>query len=703
MRVRLFQIIVISVITLLLPARLNSSEKPQPVGGLLDLRSLTIDNSFIISLNGEWEFYWMELLRPHHFISDTLPPSRSFINVPSYWTASRATDIYTTPHGYATYRLRVLLPPNTTTPLGLDLKVMDSSYDLYIDGIYLGSNGVPGTSEGNTIPSYTPRIYRHTPLSDTLDILINVSNFHHRRGGFWLPAELGAFERIQPRAAKRFGISIASSSVIAAFSLMFLLLFIAYPKERVSLFFALTLTGIILRSIASGEMVIDLVAGNLEWISLIRIEYIGTNIALAGGFLFLAALYPYRINRLLSYIALTISLVSVLIILLTDVNTFSHLAAVHYTTLSIFGLASISSSTFSLIRRARVVDAIYLAAFMVLVVAIVHDILIATDNIRGDGRYISSEVMIIFIVIQSVLIFTKLIRSFAEKEKYRLELQELNRELEAKVALRTDQLSKAKDEAEVHALQIEKHNRKLAETVALKNRVFGVIAHDLRSPVVNILYILNLLKEEESKERQASLMNSSIEYSQSVITLLENMLVWGRGQEGKIKYSPDYYDLVDIVLTNIGIYKEVYARKEVKISFTHRGKVTAFVDKDLIDIIIRNLISNAVKYSPRGGRVSILLTASDKDPDNMILKVCDRGAGIERELADKILKGSDIISRPGTEKEKGTGLGLKLSCELARINGGRIELISTPGEGSCFSVVMPVTAARVSHIPPEEE
>ena len=92
-----------------------------------------------------------------------------------------------------------------------------------------------------------------------------------------------------------------------------------------------------------------------------------------------------------------------------------------------------------------------------------------------------------------------------------------------------------------------------------------------------------------------------------VISLLENMLVWGRDQEDKIKFSPERRDLADIILTNLSIFKETSDKKEISVNFTQVGNSIAFFDKDLLDIIIRNLLSNAVKYTPTGGRISILL------------------------------------------------------------------------------------------------
>ena len=207
--------------------------------------------------------------------------------------------------------------------------------------------------------------------------------------------------------------------------------------------------------------------------------------------------------------------------------------------------------------------------------------------------------------------------------------------------------------------------------------------------MVNILYMLNLLKEKEYKEKYDTFANSSIQYAQLVISLLENMLVWGRGQEDKIKFSPEKRDLADIILTNLSIFKETADNKEISVNFTQVGSSIAYFDKDLLDIIIRNLLSNAVKYTPRGGRISILLKDKKNNGEGILLKFCDNGTGIPETKKKYLFTSTEIESTQGTENEKGTGLGLKLCQDLVKINNGTISVESKEGEGTCFIITLP--------------
>jgi signal transduction histidine kinase len=349
---------------------------------------------------------------------------------------------------------------------------------------------------------------------------------------------------------------------------------------------------------------------------------------------------------------------------------------------------AIISSTIKFLRKKKI-EIVYLGAFLLLTVGAVHDMLVSLGRSHGPFGYILSFVVIVFIFIQAIMLLYKWVLAYYEKEKLQVQLEFMNRNLEEMISRRTRELQIRTEEIEKQNVKIALQNRQLSETIQLKNKIFSVISHDLRSPVVNILYMLNLLKEEEYKEKYDTFANSSIQYAQMVINLLENMLVWGRGQEEKIKYSPSVHDLASIILTNLSIFKETADRKDISVNFTQKGNSFGYFDKDLMDIVIRNLLSNAVKYTQRGGRISILTKDRSNEGAGIMLKICDNGVGIPEAKQKYIFTATEMESMPGTENEKGTGLGLKLCFELVKINQGTIVVESTEGEGTCFIITIP--------------
>jgi len=659
---------------------------PTAVRGILDLRE-TAGNDFIMSLNGEWEFYWSKLLGPQDFSTGISLKPDLYGTVPSYWTDYPSGTVKTSGKGFATYRLLVLLPAGYRNSLGFNFPVFDSSYEVYVDGKLMGGNGTPGRTKAETIPGYERLFFRFNPTSDSIGLIINVANFHHRRGGFWLPAKIGTFSEVQKSYAAGWARDWATISYLLGFSLLFFFFFIIYTKDSQMAFFSIATTGLAIRPLFTSNFLIHNFM-NMSWVWIVRWEYTGVYLILTGWFWFAATLYPARYFRTITWIITIIFAVAAVLTLFLPVRIFSYMTFVIYPLLIILIAYSLVCSLRGILKKNRV-DYIYFTTFAFLSLAVINDVRISLGRKAVFSEYILTYAIILFVFIQAVLLLYKWVKAYSEKEKLQKELEYMNRNLEIIVNERTQEINTRRGEIENQNMKIASQNKQLSETIQLKNKIFSVIAHDLRSPVVNILYMLNLLKEDEFKEKYDSFADASIQYSQQVISLLENMLVWGRGQEDKIKYTPGRHDFADIILTNLSIFKETADKKEISVNFTQIGNSKAFFDKDLMDIIIRNLLSNAVKYTPRGGRISILLKDRTMTGEGISLKICDNGIGIPPDRLKNLFTISEIESTPGTENEKGTGFGLKLCHELVEINNGTITVVSNEGEGTCFMITLP--------------
>ncbi len=660
---------------------------PVAVKGILDLREISNPEQFIVKLNGEWEFYWKKMLHPHDFNGVNIIPDY-YGKVPSYWSDYPQELVKTEKNGYATYRLTVLLPPGLKTALGIDLPVFDSSYDIYLNGRYLGGSGTTGKSPDQSTPEYKRNFFRIIPDNDILVIIINISNYDHRRGGFWQPVKLGTFTHVQKQLANSWAGDWAVISLLLSFSIFFFFFFLINPKEKIMGFFSMATFGLAIRPLFTSHYLIQNLY-ELPWRWIIKIEYLGLFIIMIGWVWVVNYIYPKKLFRLFAWLVTILFILSTLITLFLPVKIFSNTTLIFYPSMLILMTYALIMSLFGLFRKTKL-DLAYFLAFMLLIAGGIHDIRVSLGQISSTSSYYLTYFVVLFVFIQAALLLYKWIMAFREKEKLQNELEFMNKNLELIINERTQELKNRNEEIEKQNVKIATQNRQLSETIQLKNRIFSVISHDLRSPVVNILYMLNLLKEKEYKEKYDTFANSSIQYAQQVISLLENMLVWGRGQEEKIKYTPEKLNLADIILTNLSIFKETADKKEISVNFTQVGNTTAIFDKDLLDIVIRNLLSNAVKYTHRGGRISILLKDKTQESGGILLKICDNGIGINEEKQKSLFTSEEINSTPGTENEKGTGLGLKLCMELVRINKGTISVESKEGEGTCFVITLPV-------------
>lgn len=654
--------------------------------GILDLRAIKNPGHFAVNLNGEWEFYWKKLLHPYDFTTGEYKPD-FYGKVPSYWTDYKGT-VPTEKFGYATYRLKILFPKGFNLPLAIDLPVFDSSYDIYLNGKYYGGNGTPGKSAEETVPEYRRNFFRINQASDTLEIIVNVANFHHGRGGFWLPVKIGTFNEVQKQLSALWAAEWSVISLLLGFSVFFLLFYILNPVEKLLGAFSLTTIALALRPLFTSHfLILNLI--DINWIWIIRFEYLLLFMMIIGWSWFAENLYPSVFVKFLAWTNTILFCMFAFLTLFLPVYLFSYSTVVYYP-MMILLITYLLVESFRGLLKKRGLDIIYFLAFILLLIGGLHDLTVSLGRATSYIGYVLTYIIVLFVFIQTALIMYKWVKAFKEKEKLQNELAFVNRNLELLVNERTQELKKRNEEIEKQSNMIAIQNKQLSDTIQLKNRIFSVIAHDLRSPVVNILYMLNLLKEKEYKEKYDTFANSSIQYAQLVISLLENMLVWGRDQEDKIKFSPEKRDLADIILTNLSIFKETSDKKEISVNFTQVGNSIAFFDKDLLDIIIRNLLSNAVKYTPRGGRISILLKDKATREEVVMFKICDNGVGIPEVKQKYLFTATEIESTPGTENEKGTGLGLKLCYELVKINHGSITVDSREGEGTCFIITLPI-------------
>ena len=324
-KLSVFLIILFSLFTLIVNGK---GSDPYADRGILDLRDIKNPDKFIVTLNGEWEFYWGKMLRPFDFKSGNYKPD-FYGKVPSYWTDYPQDSVSTDRYGYATYRLLVLLPEGYNYPMAIDLPVFDSSYDLYLNGKYFGSNGTPGTSKDETVPEYKRNFYRINQQSDSLDLIINISNYHHRRGGFWLPVKLGTFPETQRQIANIWASEWSVMSLLLGFSFFFLIFFILNPTEKLLGAFSLITIGLALRPLFTSHFLIYNIAG-IKWLWVVRFEYLALFLVIIGWTWFVRYLYPSAFARAAAWIITVLFIFTSLLTLFLPVTIFSYFIHAYY-------------------------------------------------------------------------------------------------------------------------------------------------------------------------------------------------------------------------------------------------------------------------------------------------------------------------------------------------------------------------------------
>jgi PAS domain S-box-containing protein len=245
-------------------------------------------------------------------------------------------------------------------------------------------------------------------------------------------------------------------------------------------------------------------------------------------------------------------------------------------------------------------------------------------------------------------------------------------------------------ERKISDAKIRQINEQLNKLNSTKDKFFNIIAHDLKSPFNAIMGFSDLLVEQikekdyDGIDQYASIILKS---SQHAIDLLMNLLDWARSQTGRMEFSPEYFEMVELTdetfeqLNNTASQKAITLQKELP------KNLPVFADKNMISTVIRNLISNAIKYTGEGGEIVL---SAKKNPDNILVSVKDNGLGIAPERIEKLFRIDTNVSTPGTNKEKGTGLGLILCKEFIEKHDGKIWVESAIGQGSVFSFSIPL-------------
>jgi signal transduction histidine kinase len=229
----------------------------------------------------------------------------------------------------------------------------------------------------------------------------------------------------------------------------------------------------------------------------------------------------------------------------------------------------------------------------------------------------------------------------------------------------------------------------LTEINASKDKLFSIIAHDLKNPVAAVKNLTSMLKDEyetlNDKDRYESieLLNES---TARIHELLNNLLLWARSQRGDIKFVTDEYDLNLLAKSVIDTVKPITISKGITIQNNIPMESYANIDASLMNIVLSNLIVNAIKFSYPKGTIEVNFNESDAFCS---ISVVDHGVGIEPEVIDKLFRIDSGISTTGTAGESGTGLGLMLCKEFVEKHEGKLKVESKPGKGSAFIIFLP--------------
>lgn len=302
---------------------------------------------------------------------------------------------------------------------------------------------------------------------------------------------------------------------------------------------------------------------------------------------------------------------------------------------------------------------------------------------RADEAIIQKKNTIILVIIigfLAVLVLSLfLYKLYRSKKQALILLDEKNKD----ILLQKEEIAAQRDKISEIAFELKKTNR-------TKNKLFSIIAHDLKNPFQGIIGFSEMIKKQAEKknlEEIAKFSDYIFNVSKQTYKLLDNLLNFTRSQIGLIKYYPEIFSVKKIVEEGILLAQSNAKVKGVKLINEINNTIKVYADESMMNTVFRNLISNAVKFTKKGGFVKVTAETTNNEA---VIKIIDNGIGIKETDIPKLFKADLNFSTFGTQNEKGTGLGLVVCKDFIVKNGGTVSVESKVGEGSIFTVILPL-------------
>jgi two-component system sensor histidine kinase/response regulator len=234
-----------------------------------------------------------------------------------------------------------------------------------------------------------------------------------------------------------------------------------------------------------------------------------------------------------------------------------------------------------------------------------------------------------------------------------------------------------------------KMQQQLEEINTYKDKILTVIAHDLRSPLSVVSSIGELIGDDErawSKEELLGFLENIQDCNNKALTLLKELTMWGQSRMNKVPYQPRQVDITGQIYGVIDFLKVMLHEKHITVDCQPLQGLVGYADLDMLKTVLRNLVSNAIKFSPLSSVITITTSVTDND---IYISIADEGIGINDEQKNRILKGTNSISSYGTNGEKGLGIGLSICKDFIEANKGVMTISPNAIQGTIFSFSLP--------------
>jgi len=644
--------VLISILLLGYGAFLRAQEA---VDGVIDLSKVDLRNN-AVPLNGEWEFYWNELIRPDS-IRYYEPDYYTF---PKLWNGGTTRNgKKLSAQGYATYRIRVILPPKTPD-LAISLGEAYSAYLLYYDGFPFASNGQVAKSKDKMKPDWLPKVMSLARYQNTLEFVLQVSNFHHTKGGVREPILLGDRRVLNAKRDFDFSYDFLLSGSLIMGGLFFLGLFMFGQHERSVLFFALFCLTFSYRMIGSGEYAIHALYPDMSWDLIIRLEYLSLFIPCGIFTLYSYSLYPEDSKKVVLWGFTGLCVIFSLLSLFTPPIVFTKLVEPFFVLIivAIFYLIYVYWLAY---KRNRTGAQYAFASTGIVFMVAVYLISVYLTPVQ-ENTFLTFIGFILFFFFQSLILSFRFAYS----------------------------LKKAKEAAE--------------EASKAKTDFLSTISHEIRTPLNAVVGISHfLINENPRKDQKESL--ESLQFSAEHLTaLINDILDYNKLESGAIEFEFTDVNLEVLAQKIIKAHSALAKEKGLSLVLELDEKMHPVVlaDQTRIYQVLNNLINNALKFTHKGYvKLKTTVLEDTATTQKLRVEVSDSGIGIPYDKQKVIFERFTQAGSSTTREYGGTGLGLAIIKKILNMVGSDIYVKSEPESGTIFW--FDLAFKKVKHEPINEE
>lgn len=609
--------------------------------GEVDLRALKIeDTKNHVDLSGEWGFYWQKLLEPKE-VSAAKPDY--YVPFTDVWNKHEQLGKPFKAFGYATYTLNVYIDHRANPQISFFIPASYSSYKLWINGQPVASNGIVATTKEAYTPHWLPTKKLYLAQSDTLQLVLQVANFDHYRGGFSQPIILGSYGYTEDLWDTELSITLILTGILLMVALIFLGLYFLGQKDQVVVFFALYCVFYIYRLIGVDKIYyLHQIFPNIDFRITFTLEYFAIFFCIYLFCRFVRVLYSD--NSIIVRVTQYVSLTYIALLFVTPVYIISYISQLFFLIILFFVTYNLYKSLVAVIKKRKG------SVFSLLSMSSIG--IAVTLNILGYFGYIRPSSYYLFLGYFGFILFQTLILSHRFVYSFR----------------------KARQEAE--------------QAAKAKSEFLANMSHEIRTPLNGVIGFTDLLMKTKLDNTQQQYMSTVFQSANALLDIINDILDFSKIEAGKLEIVIEKTNIYELMSQVADMITFQASQKNLEVLLNIPVDVPRYIWVDVVRLrqILVNLLSNAVKFTEVGEiELKVEKLGEVKNNHNTFrFSVKDTGIGIAPQNQEKIFQAFSQEDSSTTRKFGGTGLGLTISNKLLALMQSKLRVESELNKGTRF-------------------